>query len=143
MNQFLNTLTVSPYPDGVTWYLDGPLSYSGSAGIVIVPDGFETDFASVPAIVTNIFPRWGDYGLASIVHDWLYWNQAQSRQVADNTFLEAMTALNVSAWKRQTLYRSVRMFGQSAWDDNARIGADGFSRVRTPGTAQKLWSRQG
>ncbi len=122
---------MTPYPDGKTWYLMGPLVYSRPGGDIKVPEGFETDFASVPQALTNVLPRWSTYGPASVVHDWLYWNQQTHRDFADEIIYEAMVALGVNYWKRRTIYNAVRMFGQSAWDSNERIAMSGYSRVRT------------
>lgn len=132
-----------PYPDGVTWYLMAPLTYDDQIlGRVIVPGGFETDFASVPQAFTNLFPRWADYGPASVVHDWLYWNQQTDREQADDVFLDAMLSLEVPLWKRRSLFYAVRMFGQAAWDDNAKIGGEGYSRIHIAGSSAPAWHRE-
>ena len=44
-----------------------------------VAEGFETDFASVPRLLWVVLPKWGKYGNAAMVHDWLYWKQDRSR----------------------------------------------------------------
>lgn len=128
---FRGELTVSPYPDGKTWYLDQPFAYVRDGGEIAIPAGFETDWASVPQALQNVFPRWDVYGPAAVVHDWLYWNQQTTRAEADGIFMEAMEVLAVVSWKRWALYGAVRAFGQYAWDDNALIAAEGYSRVRT------------
>jgi len=142
--KFLTTLSVSPYPDGRTWFLNRPLVYrSARLGTIVVPEGFETDYASVPVALTNVLPRWGDYGLASVLHDWMYWNQSEDRATADSTFLGAMTVLGVSNWKKWTLYSAVRTFGGAVWNDNVRIAGEGYSRVKgtqSPGTP--AWRRR-
>jgi len=140
--KFRSALHASPYPDGCTWYLDRPLVYARKYGVIRVPSGFETDFASVPALFTNLFPRWDVYGPASVIHDWLYWNQQTDRKTADDIFLEAMACLGVPPWKRRTLHSAVRWFGIAAWDDNARIAGEGYSRIRVPGAKSQPWDRQ-
>ena len=142
--RFVGTLSVSPYPDGKTWYLNRSIVFkSAIAGDVRVPRGFETDFASVPAIVTNLFPRWSTYGPASVIHDWLYWNQHVAREVSDQVFLEAMVVSQVEHWKRFVLFRAVRWFGGWAWCDNELIAQQGFSRVRTLASPNvPAWSRE-
>ena len=40
--------------------------------VVEIPNGFITDFASVPRLFWNIFPPIGNYRNAAIVHDYLY-----------------------------------------------------------------------
>ena len=70
---------VSPMADGITWtiwkrfrYYVGDLD---SKEVVNVPVGFQTDFASIPAILRPLVSKWGKYGKAAIVHDYCYWEQ--------------------------------------------------------------------
>jgi hypothetical protein len=92
----------------------------GSGDVVHVPIGTYTDFASIPRPLWVIFPRWGKYGNAAVIHDWLYWNQARSREESDKIFLEGMEVLEVPTWKRRTIYYAVRWFGRFAWLSNQR-----------------------
>ena len=69
----------------------------GSRDQITVPVGFETDFASVPRPFSAILPKWGKYGDAAVIHDWLYWEQGRPRPAADAILLEGMTVLGVSA----------------------------------------------
>jgi hypothetical protein len=133
MGKFVGEFDLSPYPDGKTWFLLNPVSYVCDDGFVVeVPKGRETDFASVPALFTNIFPRWDTYGFAALIHDECYWGQTVTRERADAIFLEGMIVLNVPVWKRQCLYRAVRWFGESAWSDNALMKLHGVTRIGTP-----------
>jgi hypothetical protein len=75
---FRSRLQASNYPDGVTWWLDTPLVYARAHETIRVPRNFETDYASVPAFVTNVFPRSSIYTDAAVVHDWLYWHQTRA-----------------------------------------------------------------
>lgn len=130
--EFVGEFDLSPYPDGKTWFVLNAFSYRCADGTLItVPEGRETDFASVPRLFWNVFSPWGVYGPASIIHDELYWTQVVDRARADAIFLEAMTVLNVSPITRQILYRSVRFWGESAWEDDARIRAEGYTRIGT------------
>lgn len=120
--------------DGVNWYLLEKFLYlsGGMENIeVIVPAGFITDFASVPRALWNIYPPWGMYGPAAIVHDFLYWDQAVPRDIADKTLLEAMTGLGVDFVTRKAIYDAVALAGQMAWDDNARRKRGGYTRMVT------------
>ncbi len=69
---------------------------------------------------SKIDPRWGKYGNAAVIHDWLYWDQPRTRQEADDIFLEGMEVLEVPNWKRKTIYYAVRLFGGFAWRANRR-----------------------
>ena len=142
MIRFGHDCVLSPYEDGVTWWMYWPLIYYGSRRSWRIPRGFETDFASVPRIFTNILGRWGRYGRAAIVHDWLYWTQRTSRKEADDTLLEAMCVLGVAKWQRQAIYWAVRLFGWIAWKDNARLASEGYSRMHVYGARGKCWQRK-
>ena len=138
MNRFQGDLALSPLADGVTWWLVAPFSY----GETRIPRGFETDFASVPRVFQNVLGSWGKYGPAAIVHDWLYWTQRCARLTADDTLLEAMVALTVPTWQMALIYKAVREFGWIAWNDNARLAAQGYSRMHNDGAREKCWKRR-
>ena len=91
MSQFTKALIVSPLADGRTWVLMESFSYDvgreGSGDTIRVPEKFMTDFASVPRLFWSIFPQWGRYGNAAVVHDFLYWAQSRRRAEADRIFL--------------------------------------------------------
>ena len=134
MSQFTEALIVSPLADGKTWVVLRPFGYDrgreGSGDRIHVEVGFMTDFASVPRPFWSVLPRWGKYGNAAVIHDWLYWSQEGfSRAEADSVFLEAMTVLDVSAWQKYPMYWAVRSWGWLAWWRNQWDRADGFDRV--------------
>ena len=122
MSRFTESLVVTPLPDGKTWIILHEFGYEigdeGSGNIINVPIGTYTDFASIPRPLWAIFPKWGKYGNAAVIHDWLYWDQSRSRREADDIFLEGMQILEVSAWTRKTIYYAVRWFGGFAWRAN-------------------------
>ncbi len=141
MSSFTTRLEVSPMPDGRKWKLIRTFVYEvgskGSDKKFRIPAGFVTDFASSPPPIWWLFPPWGTYGKAAILHDYLYQNhrylvQAQAlredraagrvlnpkpvtREYADNVFREAMIVLGVAPWRVALMYRGVRMFGWLAW----------------------------
>lgn len=89
---------------------------------VKIPQGFRTDFASVPRIVQPLIPVNGRHRLPAVLHDYLYSQAGKvsndrggfvtySRKDADKVFAEAMKKENVTAWKRWSMYRAVRLFG--------------------------------
>ena len=119
MSEFTKMLVVSPLADGKAWFLQEEFSYDvgeeGSGNTVMVPRWFITDFASVPRPLWAVFPRWGLYGNAAVIHDFLYYDQSRNRKEADNIFLEAMEVLEVGWLKRTAMYWAVRSFGWIAW----------------------------
>jgi Protein of unknown function (DUF1353) len=80
---------------------------------VHVPVGFVTDFASVPRWLWSFLPPTGQYGKASLVHDYLYETPtfACTRHDADRTFLEGMQVLGVSWLVSHLMFVSVEGFG--------------------------------
>jgi len=119
--------------DGKTWVIRRDFGYEigaeGSGDTVDVAVGFQTDFASIPRLFWIFLPKWGRYGNASVIHDWLYWAQTRSRSGSDRILLEGMEVLEVGAIKRHLIYRAVRLFGGIAWMRNAADRAAGFERV--------------
>jgi hypothetical protein len=133
MSKFTNALLVSPLSDGESWVIVSDFSYDvgteGSNDRVNVKTGFVTDFASVPRMLWWALPKWGTYGNAAVIHDWLYWDQSRTRKEADAIMLEAMDVLNVSGIKKNLIYRAVRIFGEWAWNRNKWDKESGFNRI--------------
>jgi len=132
--------------DGKNWQLLEDLVFVvGSSGDrMIVPAGFVTDFASVPAWLQGFISPLGPNLLPAVVHDYLYWNQSCTRAEADSIFLLAMEEMGVSDAARLAMYLGARHFGQQAWDEHhhsrnlglARIVPVGFRRSRV----RESWS---
>jgi hypothetical protein len=79
-----------------------------------------------------VFPPWGKYGNAAVVHDFLYWVQDRSRFKADKIFLEAMGVLGVSLWEKYSMFLTVRLFGWYVWWSNPRRKRKGFEKIGEP-----------
>ena len=99
----LTRLNTCPIDDKY-WEVLEEYSYEISRGLVVVPKGFMTDYASVPKIFRNIINTYGKHGRAAVVHDWLYSSQCKidiTRVEADKIFLEIMVEWNVKKYKRK------------------------------------------
>jgi hypothetical protein len=94
--------------DAVQWRLDEPLTYRGHTDTFTVPDGFVTDFASVPRLVTWLLPRYGDYTRAAILHDYLWDRGEVTTKDADGLFRRSMRELGVSIPRRWMMWAAVR-----------------------------------
>lgn len=98
-----------------TWRVNEPLIYQSKVlealNPINVPAGFETDFASVPRPLWNLFPPDGSYTAAAVVHDWLYRNTRLPRSICDSVFIEAMKACKTGFFTRHIMWGAVRMFG--------------------------------
>ena len=127
MSSFTTKLRLE-YLDGREWRVLEDFLYEvgteGSGIVVTVGAGFETDFASIPRGLWNLFPPTGPYGKAAVVHDCLYRTQALmgqpiTRKRADDIFLEAMGVLHVGRFTKYTVYWAVRFGGGRIWRAHA------------------------
>ena len=89
---------------------------SPTLGIIQVPFGFESDGASVPKTLWNLYPPFGKYLEAAVIHDWFCvlghaGTSPISSQRAAKLFLEIMKVIGVGKWKRTKMYWAVRLAG--------------------------------
>lgn len=111
MAEFMTKLAVEMIDDD-TWKLEHPLVYqSDIAGNISVPEGFETDFASVPRIPIAYTLAGDTAHAAAVVHDYLYGDKSVKRSLADAVFEEAMNVSGISWWRRKLMWLAVRTFG--------------------------------
>lgn len=105
------------------WRLASPFEYHigsyPSNQKVIVPVGYETDFGSIPRAFRWLLSPTGQWGKATVVHDYLCTHKVVttiegerkvSRKEADDIFLEAMEILGVNRITRYTMYSAVRAY---------------------------------
>jgi hypothetical protein len=93
------------------------LGAEGSGLVIHVPTGFQTDFASVPRHLWRLFPPWGEYRTAAVLHDYLYRKASGfSKTLGDAIFLEAMEDLKVPWLTRTLVYLAVSYFGHSSYN---------------------------
>lgn len=113
MGFFATALDVKVEPDGRTFTLLAPLEWQSArtGERIVVPAGFQTDFASVPRLFWNIFPPIGRYAKAAVIHDWLYRTGLVPRAVADAYLLEAMLDCGSPWYERYPIYHQVRLWG--------------------------------
>lgn len=100
-----------------TWKLLQPLVYSSElAGMITVPAGFVTDFASVPRIPVA-FLLAGDCGQeAAVIHDFLYTTHQVPRETADAVLREALLVGDEPAWRAWLMWAGVRVGGAHPWE---------------------------
>lgn len=127
-SSFTTPLIVSPLPDGRKWRLFHQFTYHigsrYSQKTITVPEGFVTDFASIPKFIFWVLPWWAKFNKASVLHDWLYQEHILTRAEADLAFYEAMLVAfrhhrtgPFVAWLE---YWAVRLFGWMAWPRRKR-----------------------
>jgi hypothetical protein len=120
VSQFLTTLDCRETDEfGGLWTLLAPLAYDSEivGGIITVPAGFVTDFASVPRYLPIAYAAEAGKGnKAAVVHDWLYSTQSVDRATADKVLREALIASGYSKVTAALFYAAVRLGGASHWN---------------------------
>ena len=90
-------------------------------GEFVARAGFETNLASIPRGLWNIFPPTGEYDIAAVIHDAAYNQFLRTKDgarihtvkhVADNLFHEALLACGVGKIKAKMMYLGVKAFGK-------------------------------
>lgn len=86
---------------------------------VAVPQGYVTDFASIPGFAQWMISPFGKHSEAAVVHDWLYTlgdkKDKKGRRLADLTFKRALKIVGVGWFRRNLMYLAVRVGGASGY----------------------------
>lgn len=115
---FQTPLQVQLLEDRKTWLLLSDFVYANDKGeLTPVPEGFQTDFASVPRIPI-IFDLVGSYGhAAATLHDYLYAIGKLPRHKCDDTFYQALRDTGIANWRARAMWLGVRAFGWLFYGD--------------------------
>lgn len=102
------------------WVVTEGFTYHLSENTFIyVPKGYLTDGASVPRLLENIIPAWGDHGLAAVIHDYLceylqIWQNGErktiTREQCNDIFYQCMRDCNVNRFKAISMYVAVKAY---------------------------------
>jgi hypothetical protein len=120
-SQWETDLLLTPNEDGKTWTLKQELVYETDIGYkIVVPAGFVTDLASVPRLLWLLWPPFGKYTRAAVIHDWLYdlhrkGGKHYSRCYADAVLIESMRDCTVRERDIACIWLGVRLGGWWAW----------------------------
>ena len=107
-----------------SFHLDWSIGEFGCVDLhIMVPAGFETDYASIPRFFWRLWPH-DEAAEAAVVHDWLY-----SQPDADRLFADAMLALVMRLTGKPRLmrwafYLAVRLGGRSRKTRNTKGQTD-------------------
>ncbi len=126
VSKFVSGLLVKDDGDGTHMELKGAMVYQSARlnSRVKVPNGFVTDFASIPRALWAIIPKHGRYDRATVVHDYLYQFGGYvkdnglvpiTRADADAVLNEAMAVTGVGRLTRWAITAGVRAGGWVAW----------------------------
>ena len=123
---------VLPFGDNANWILMRDMNYriGNTKEVITVPQGFVTDFASIPPklAVFGLSPH-GQFSRAAVIHDFLYWAQPCSKDQADRLLLIAMKESSVGKFDAFAVYEGVHNFGNSSWESNKNQRKLGRFRV--------------
>lgn len=108
------------------WRVVLPYVYQDGETSITIPQGFETDLASVPRALWTIIAPFELSIIAPVVHDLIYQHGGEvtaytdpprryTRGEADALFERIMTQEGVPDWRRHAAYDAVREAGASHW----------------------------
>lgn len=106
------------YLDGTNWQVLAEFIYVSPRVVVHIPQGFVTDFGSIPRFFWRMLsPTELHIGKPAVIHDYLYRvaTMPVTRQQADAELREAMACVGAPRWKREMVYRGVRLGGARAF----------------------------
>ena len=149
MKEYIDILEVSPLGDGKNWILRDGFFYDyhvegmDKTYHIEVPSMFMTDYASTPRPLWWFIRPWGKHGMATVIHDWLYWEQKipewdnLQKNDVEKIFHKCLIKSEVGSVKARLMYLAVKWFGKGAWNGNKKKRAEGWHRValRWPKTA--------
>jgi len=108
-----------------TWVTEGNMQFSVNTSgnrwaQFNIPEGFMTDFASIPRIFRwYLDPVGAPHQVAAVAHDYLYATSKElSKLGADMVLRDAALAAGTPKFKAAVLYYAVRIGGRSAWKSN-------------------------
>ena len=103
------------------WTQEEPIHvYSYDDPILRIPEGFETDLASVPRafwIMTG--GKTGKHQRAAVCHDYAYRQNALPKEWADDMFYDIMRLDGVSRFRAWIMWKAVRVFGGGPYQERA------------------------
>ena len=110
------TLVRGKFEDAIRLNRDFFYADSGHCDDTCIPAGFCSDGASVPRILWRLFPPFGNYLEAAVVHDYFCvlghrGESPISSVAAAKVFKEAMRACGAKSWRVHLMYLGVRIGG--------------------------------
>jgi hypothetical protein len=123
----ITLMKASKPEDKYNWYRVREDSEYTEIGVTI-PEGFITDFASIPRFFWNILPPHGQAMAPSVLHDYFYtvhpfsykMNAEEERKYADELFYKMLLAQGIKKWQAKIMYKAVRWFGKKRFENNGK-----------------------
>jgi hypothetical protein len=110
------------------WWLESPLIYMSMGGLIVIPEGFISDDASVPHFLDWIpfLDRTGLSRRPGLLHDGLYsLGRERGKDFADAMLREACLSEGMTRFQADLYYKGVHWFGSSSYAKDARAGTFG------------------
>jgi Protein of unknown function (DUF1353) len=125
--------------DGRKVTLMEPYSFIDPAGQAWnVPDGYQTDGASVPTALWALYPPFtGNYRSAAVIHDYYCDTKERSWQDTHKVFYFAMRAAHVDEKTAKIMYGAVYLFGPR-WGPGTQPGQHSAAINGTPEQQAKV-----
>jgi len=99
------------YIDGTNWELINDFSYiDKELGLITIPVGFATDFASIPKMFWSTFGAPSNYAPSATIHDYVCRNKIFERNECDKVFYRAMIDSDVNYTTAVIFYAAVRLY---------------------------------
>lgn len=99
-------------PDTTIQLLDEVI-YKNNGTVYTVPAGYISDGASVPRSLSWLYPKYGEYLKAAVLHDWLITDvlakQAIDSNSVDRLFRQAMHSLDIPKLRQWIMWAGVRI----------------------------------
>jgi len=106
----------------ILWRVAEAVPVNVAGQLFEIPEGFHTDFASVPRFLQPFLCERAIRSLPSVAHDFLYF-QGTPKRIADAVFFELLAEMkDVPAWQRWIMFKAVEWFGDSAYAAHRRKG---------------------
>jgi hypothetical protein len=122
--QFLSKLRVEQMNED-DWILLEPLRYYSAIldREVVVPQGFVTDFQSVPRLPIIYWYTGNKAQAAGVIHDWFYRTNTEdiTRATSDAILAEAMEALGYWKIRSWFVWAGVRVGGYWSYDERRAV----------------------
>lgn len=83
--------------------------YLNSSHFITIPEGFESDGASLPKWTRSKWKSWGKYSGPSLLHDYLLLTSKYPKWLIDALFYIALRCCNVPALEAAIFWMSVRI----------------------------------
>lgn len=111
---------VAPHAAENTYELRRDYSLETGNVAIVVPKFFRFDGASIPAPawMFTYTPFHPDVMLPSLIHDWMYYNHQENRDITDDIFFTLLKNNGVSNFMANAMWGAVRAGGDFFWDND-------------------------